>query len=310
MPSATVSVVICTYNRPILLARAVGTARDQALPTGVTAEIAVVDNAPDGSARATVAALADAPGLPVRYLALPVPNIALARNCGVAHTQGELVVFLDDDEWCEPGWLAALVATARETGADVVFGAVLPDFPEGPPAWDPTGRPHERRLAAPSGTPMGIRHDARASGRWIGTGNALLRRATCLAEPTPFDPRLGRSGGEDYDLFVRLDRAGRRMVWCGEARVHEVVPPDRASFGYMVRRNWRGGQQWATITVRQAPRPALRAAVVMVRALGQLGLVGLAWVGSPSRAVARMRWLKVAQVAGKVFWWTMPRGHR
>ena len=306
----TISVVICTYERPGLLARAIRTARAQDLPPGLEAEIAVVDNAPSGSARPMVEAIAAEPGWPVRYLAHPVPNISHARNHGVAGTAGDYVVFLDDDEWCEPGWLAALAATAESSGADVVFGAVEPDFVEGPPAWDPVGRPHQRRLSAPSGTEMGIRHDAAASGRWMGTGNSLLRRATCLTAPEPFDPALGRSGGEDYDLFVRLAAQGRRMVWCAEAVVHEVVPADRASFAYMRRRNWRGGQQWAVIAIRRARRPALKAVLVTLRAAAQLGLVTLQRLLARDPADVARRRLKVAQVAGKLCWWTMPRGHR
>lgn len=306
----TISVVICTFERPHLLARALRTARAQDLPPGMAAEIAVVDNAPSGSARPVVEAIADEPGWPVRYLAQPVPNISHARNHGVAGTRGEFVVFLDDDEWCEPGWLAALATTARTSGADVVFGAVEPDFVDGPPAWDPVGRPHQRRLAAPSGTPMGIRHDAAASGRWMGTGNSLLRRATCLTLPEPFDPALGRVGGEDYDLFVRLAAQGRRMVWCAEAVVHEVVPADRASFAYMRRRNWRGGQQWAVIAIRRGRRPALTALVVTLRAAVQLGLVTAQRLVARNPADLASRRLKVAQVAGKLCWWTMPRGHR
>ncbi len=310
--STTVSVVICTFNRHALLARAVRTARAQALPPGIRAEIVVVDNAPDGNAEPVVAALAREPGLPLRYLAHPVPNISHARNRGVAGTGGALVVFLDDDEWCPAGWLAALVGTALDTGADIVFGAVLPDFPDGPPDWDPSGRPYERRLDRPTGSRMGIRHDAGASGRWIGTGNALLRRDTCLAQDAPFDPWLGRSGGEDHDLFVRLDRAGRRMVWCGEAVVYEVVPAERARFDYMLLRSRRGGQQWASVAVRRARRPALAVAWIAARAGVQFVLVGGAWVAARLRHApdVRERRLKVAQVSGKLLWWTMPRGHR
>ena len=307
-----VSVVICTFNRHGPLQDAVRTARAQALPEGVAAEILVVDNAPDANAGPVVCAMMHEPGLALRYESLPQPNISLARNRGVCATTGDMVVFLDDDEWCEPGWLAALVATAEATGADVVFGAVVPDFPDGPPAWDPTGRPYERRLSQPSGTAMGIQHDSQASGRWIGTGNSLLRRSTCLAGDAPFDPLLGRSGGEDYDLFVRLAAAGRRMVWCSEAVVHELVPGPRASFGYMVRRNWRGGQQWAAISISRARRPALRAVAVFARVSVQLVLVTAQWAwhaarGSPN---TRLRWLKVAQVAGKLVWWTVPGDHR
>ncbi len=205
----TVTVVICTFNRPEPLARAVATARAQALPPGWRGELLVVDNSPDGNARDAMQALAAGPGLPLRYLSAPIPNISHARNAGVQASDGAFLVFLDDDERCEPGWLAALVSTAEQTGADLVFGAVLPEFPGGAPEWDPSGRAYERRMALPDGARIGIDHDAAVSGRWIGTGNSLLRRATCLAGDPPFDPALGACGGEDYDLFVRLHRASR-----------------------------------------------------------------------------------------------------
>lgn len=306
------SVVICTFNRHEPLRRAVRTARTQDLPVGWTAEIIVVDNTPDGNAAPVVRAMLDEPGLPLRYLAHPNPNISEARNTGAAGTSGTYLIFLDDDEWCEAGWLHGLIATAESTGADVVFGAVIPDFPDGPPAWDPSGRPYERRLEAPTGTVMGVRHDATASGRWIGTGNSLLRRTTCLQDRFPFDPLLGRSGGEDYDLFVRLSRAGRRMVWCASAVVHELVPGERASFRYMALRNRRGGQQWATITIRRSPRPVLEAMRVTARATVQLGLVTFLWACHRlARAPdAGNRWLKVAQVSGKLAWWSVPGEHR
>ncbi len=306
------SVVICTFNRHGPLRRAVRTARGQELPAGIAAEVVVVDNAPDGNAAPVVQAMLQEPGLPLRYLAHPEPNISAARNTGVAGTTGDYLVFLDDDEWCEPGWLRSLVETAERSGADVVFGAVLPDFPDGPPDWDPSGRPYERRLTAPTGTPMDLRHDEKASGQWMGTGNSLLRRATCLAEPAPFDPLLGRSGGEDSDLFARLFRAGRRMIWCGEAVVHELVPGERTRLAYMVSRNRRGGQHWVAVAVRRSPHPARTAAMLTARALVQLGVVGLAWgwhrLRDPAGAAGHR--LKLAQVWGKLTWWTMPQAHR
>ena len=308
----TASVVICTFNRPALLREAVRTARAQALPPGVSAEVIVVDNSPDGNAAEGVAALVGEPGLPLRYLGVPEPNISLARNRGVAAGAAPYVVFLDDDEWCAPGWLAALVATVEATGADVVFGQVLAEFPDGPPDWDPSGRAYSRRLERPTGSPMGIRPDGKVEGRWVGTGNSLIRRATCLSAPEPFDPRLGRTGGEDFDLFLRLHAAGRRMVWCGEATVHEVVPGDRAGFGYFLRRSRRGGQIYASITINRAARPWVKALEIGARAAVQLPLAGLRWAvarASGSPRVAERR-LKVAQAMGKLVWWPRPGHHR
>lgn len=307
-----ISVVICTHDRPAMLARALHHVRTQRLPPGIEAEVVVVDNAVDGSAAPVLARAAAAPGLPLVHVALPRPNIADARNLGVATARGALIVFHDDDEWSEPGWLAALVETADRTGADIVFGAVVPDFVDGPPPWQPDGRAYTRRLAAPSGTDIGIRHDAALSGRWIGTGNSLLRRDTCLAGPAPFESRLGRSGGEDFDLFLRLAAEGRRMVWCADAVLHEVTPGERASFAYMLARSARSGRLFSTVSIRRARHPRRAALRNTAVAAVQLAVV------SATAAIARLRRdpalpshrLKLAQVRGKLFWWTGLEAHR
>jgi succinoglycan biosynthesis protein ExoM len=153
---ATATVVICTYNRPDMLSRAVASVRAQFLRPGHAAEILVVDNSRDANAEAAVAALAVGYGLTLRYKSLPRPNVSHARNAGVAEAPSDYVVFLDDDEWVEPGWLDAMIDTAERTGADLVFGAVLPVFPDGTPAWDPSGRSLERRMALPSGSFISI----------------------------------------------------------------------------------------------------------------------------------------------------------
>lgn len=311
MPRTTI--VICTFNRPGPLARAIATARDQALPPGEAAEVLVVDNSPDSNARAAVEAMIGAPGLPLRYLAAPDPNISIARNAGVAASEGERVVFLDDDERCEPGWLHALVSTQLATGADLVFGAVIPEFPGGPPAWDPTGRSYERRLTWPTGTALTLRHDESVSGRWIGTGNSLLMRATCLHEVAPFDAELGRCGGEDFDLFLRLFERGRRFVWCAEAVVHELVPADRATLAYMRRRNFRTGQIYGTVVLRRSGAPRRDALVLMAKGVVQLGLVGLRWGLAALRGggrAAALQSVKFTEVAGKITWWRLARASR
>jgi succinoglycan biosynthesis protein ExoM len=305
-------VVICTFNRPGLLRRAIETARNQALPPGHAAGVLVVDNSADANARDAVTAMIADAGLELAYLSVPEPNISVARNAGVAASRSDFVVFLDDDERCEPGWLSGLLTTADATGADLVFGAVLPEFPGGPPAWDPAGLTYERRLSWPTGTRITIHHDERVSGRWIGTGNSLLRRATCLADELPFDAALGIYGGEDYDLFVRLYDAGRHFAWCAEAVVHECVPADRTTMDYMRRRTYRTGQSWTKITVQRSAKPGRMVSRIAVRAAVQLALVTGQWGWARLRRApdAMRRELKMAEVAGKLVWWTRPTGAR
>jgi succinoglycan biosynthesis protein ExoM len=328
----SVSVVICTFNRPDTMPRALASARAQILPAGWQGRVVVVDNAPDSNAAAAVTELSAGPGLPVRYVALPCPNIALARNAGVAASASDWVAFLDDDEWCEPGWLAALLTTASASGADVVFGPVAASFPAGPPEWDASGRFYERRFAAPSGTRVGLRPDPRATGRWLATCNTLLRRATCLAGDAPFDPRFGRSGGEDTDLFHRLAQADRKIVWCAEALVHDLVPPDRTGFDYMLYRHRRGARQWMNVVIHQARHPHFTMARLLLRALAQYLVLLPAWLlgfllpparrraptplsgrviqtsGDSASSHHALR-LRLAAATGKLTFWRLPKAY-
>jgi glycosyltransferase involved in cell wall biosynthesis len=88
-----VSVIIPTYNRAVVLERAIGSVLAQSFRDY---ELIVVD---DGSTDATQDVIARYEG---RLIALSQENwgVAAARNLGMRHSSGELVSFLDsDDEW-------------------------------------------------------------------------------------------------------------------------------------------------------------------------------------------------------------------
>src|SRR6185436_12373393 len=50
-----------------------------------------------------------------------------------------------------------------------------------------------------------------------------------------FSPEFG-TGGSDVDFFRRMTLAGHRFIWCNEAIVHEIVPPNRWKRSVMMRR--------------------------------------------------------------------------
>ncbi len=110
--TATVAVIIPTYNRAAVLGRSIESALAQDVDG---CEIVVVD---DGSTDATDAAVARYAGTPVRLIRQANRGPAAARNAGVRATDAPWIAFLDsDDEWLD-GKLAAQLKQATAAGAD------------------------------------------------------------------------------------------------------------------------------------------------------------------------------------------------
>lgn len=224
MADRAVAVLVATFRRPAGLAALLDhlDAVVAAPPAGCTVRVVVCDNDPDASAQGVCNGRAT-------YVHEPAPGIAAARNALLEASAGDdLIAFIDDDEWPEPGWLDALVDTGDRFAADVVTGAVVSDFDE--PIPDSLVRSFERPRQA-TGT----------AAAWPRTGNVLLRRAV-LEDPTlRFRDSYGLSGGSDSMLFLELARRGTTMVWSDEAVVHESVPASRTTLRWVVRRAFRLG---------------------------------------------------------------------
>ena len=259
-----ISVCICTYRRPGMLADLLAQLRLQTLGDTIDAvEIVVIDNDPAHSAQQVLAQWQVPPGFRLIVRHVPEPNIALARNAAVAAASGEWIAFVDDDEVPCTDWLVLLWTCVQKHGADGVCGPVFPVYPPEIPAWIVKGRYFERNRLA-SGTRI-TEADAR-------TGNALVRSALLSALPGPFDSAFGRTGGEDSVLFRDMLSRGASFVWCDEAPVHEVVPVDRANMRWLLRRSFRVGQTWIRAELLRMPRrqACLNGARLGMKALAQL----------------------------------------
>jgi succinoglycan biosynthesis protein ExoM len=233
--NSRIAVCVCTFKRPELLDHLLSKLKTQRTDNLFTYAVTIVDNDVAESAR-QVAQSHAAAGLDVGYHVEPEQNIARARNRAVANANADFVAFIDDDEFPGPDWLLTLLTALREYNADGVLGPVLPYFEEPPPDWIVRGKFYERPVHA-TGTIL----------EWTSTrtGNVLLDGRIMRGEATVFDPRLG-SGGEDRDFFKRMIERGCKFVWCNEGPVHEVVPPQRWSKSFLLRRALLRGQQYMT----------------------------------------------------------------
>lgn len=300
-----ISIVICTYERPALLARALASVDELAGLDPAQLDVVVVDNSDSGSARAVVTEAAGRTAMPIRYVEAHPPNISVARNAGVAATDADIVAFLDDDQELAPGWLAAVrEALAASPGQHVFFGPIAPRFEDGADAAPDTRAFFTRASEARAGSELLAIGRAGGQGFALSTANSIFRRVATLAGRRPFDPDFGLCGGEDLHLLCRLQRDGRRFGWIPGAVASDFVPAHRCRTAYLLRRHYAGGQAYAAATIRTSGRPVANAAWLAAKALVQLAAIpALAAI-----SLLRGRWtgrttaFRLAGILGKLTW--------
>lgn len=249
-----VAVAVLTYKRPEQLRTLLPELARQASEQSRAVRVDVVDNDPDAGARSTVGGL----GLPhVTYVHEPQPGISAARNAALdAASDCSALVFIDDDETPEPGWLTAMLDAHERFGGAAVVGPVLRVHETPPAPWVRAARVFERRRM-PTGTPREA----------AGSGNLLLDLDHVRDHGLRFDDRLGLAGGSDHLFTRQIRRTGGLIHWCDEAVVHELVPAARLTGAWTMRRGFRSGSTAAHVEIMLA-RTAAELLAVRARALG------------------------------------------
>lgn len=296
-----ISIAIPTYRRNELLSRVLTQVQRQ-VANGPLCEVLVIDNDPDASARQIAKGYDGA-----RYIHEPRPGVVHARNKAISAAQGDYIVFLDDDEIPEDGWLHAF-QTRADAGDIACFGYIAPSF-EGEPSdslWAVLDSMFSRRFNQRTGADIS-RYRA-----YLGTGNSMFKRSVLLTSgtPEPFDPRFNR-GGEDVWLLRKLvDEHGITLTWCNEAVVTEIVPSDRMTLRYVLARKYSSGALRCIVERgRGGSISAARVGTWMFIGLSQVVVFGLA--GMALRAIGHNQSeafrARAAAGAGKLLWWRDPR---
>ncbi|MCL2688739.1 MAG: glycosyltransferase [Chitinispirillia bacterium] len=247
------TICICTFKRPQMLRSLLSELNDQK-DCGYVFDVNVVDNDSLKSARGAVNELNGLVGYGIRYFCEEEKNIALCRNMAIKNAVGEFVVFIDDDEFPDAGWLGRLIDICKTQKVDGVLGPVLPSYDKNAPAWlKKSGLCDRKRFKTftPINEPVFMR-----------TGNVLLKRSI-FTQGLIFDKRFGLSGGEDSDFFARALSQGYQFVWCDEAKVYEHVPKERCCAGYHIKRAFLRGALNARRSKSLLSAPVLKSAAAV-----------------------------------------------
>lgn len=271
-PRPDLTIAIATYDRPPTLELTLRSCLAQTNGLGLAIEIFVIDNHPSANARPVVERLAAETSMTLRYVTELTRNMSTLRNRGFSEARANLVAMIDDDEVADAAWTDELVGALDRADADIAVGPRLAVFTGGaPPPYDPSGASFARDLGLPDGTAIAL---TKASGKpryGLGTGNSLFRMDRCFPAGEPaMRLEFGDAGGEDAELFTRLHRQGRTIVWAARAKVTEAVAPHRTTAAYRLIRTRREAQHYVTIYLDAAPRPRLTWLNLMAKGLLQV----------------------------------------
>jgi GT2 family glycosyltransferase len=224
------SIVIPTRGRPDYLAVALASIAPQAREA--SAELIVVDDSAGLGENAQIAERFSA-----RYLALGAPRgLNAARNAGIAASNGELLVFVDDDVEVHEGWLAALLdAAAGDPQAGVFTGPIIARL---------EGSGSRRRVCGREGPPI-TNTDLGTQDRDVDRawGANMAIRATAFDAVGRFDPHRPCWSGDEEEWEQRHLLAGGRIRYVAKAALdHRRAPRDATTAALMCVAVARGRQ--------------------------------------------------------------------
>jgi len=226
------SVVICTYDRYEILEQAIQVLVNSAGFAKTACELLIVENTKPGHRQPIT--VPKAPN--IRVMVCEKTGLSHARNFGITHTTGNVIVFLDDDALVCDDWCTEIERTFVERpDVMVVGGKVIPSFSveKLPPWYDP-------KLAGYlSCIDWGEKARYLRAGEWIVGANMAFRREVFETYGL-FEASLGRRGTSSLlsnEEMALLERIGIQTVYYAPtACVQHMIPVDRLTTKWFRRR--------------------------------------------------------------------------
>jgi len=208
--------------------------------------------------------------LPLTYVLETRAGKNSALNTALAHMEGDLAVFTDDDVFPRPDWLVRLREAADVNPSYSMFGgAILPRWQVEPPSW---------MKWVPPGPAFAITDPAWSDGPIEAVnlfGPNLAIRGEIFLNGTGFDPSIGPQGanyamGSETELVQRLARDGHKAWHVPRAIVEHFI------------RDYQMSESWVLGRARRYGRGSFR----RIKASDPLAYPD--WLGLPMRLTVKL----------------------
>ncbi len=254
-----ISIAICTHNRAQSLYATISAVLKQQYTRGKL-EVLVVDNCSSDNTRQITESLQTDSPIPLHYFYEEKSGLSNARNLALKKAQGDVIIFIDDDAIpVSDHWAANIAAVYEDPHVAVAGGDLSPEWPEGiRPTWLPS-------FLLP---PLGItrfKFNEVSSLRYphYPWGANISYRKKNLQEIGGFSNQLGWSSngtmisGEETEMNLRLESAGKKVVYVPQAVVKHVISPEKLNEKWFFKRALGQGLSDAAIDQKYASKPKI-----------------------------------------------------
>lgn len=231
-----ISIIVCTYNRSKYLYDALESIAGNDFPRNEYEIILVNNNSTDDTEEKCKLFAANFHDVNFRYCTESKQGLSHARNKGIAESNGDFLVFLDDDVVVKPDYIKNLKSNLDNMPDLMAFGGkITPRFEAGhPPKWlnrwmysliSATNCPDKAQKYGKRKYPIGA--------------NMGFRRQ-CLEKSGYFNTELGRTGnillgGEEKDIFLKIKDLEMAIYYFPNVEIEHIIPESRTTEEYIVR---------------------------------------------------------------------------
>lgn len=244
------SVILCTYNRERYIYNVL-----QSIAAGGFGDYEIVlvnNNSTDGTEGECQRFAKDHPEVAMRYCVEKQQGLSYARNRGIMESQGEVLVYVDDDAVVNREYLQTYADFFNRNKEAVAAGGPITPRYDG--CEEPSWMSHYTRQLVTGELNLGTREREFPKGAFPGGGNAAYRKSV-FDEVGLFNVELGRKGNsligaEEKDLFDKMTSRGMKFYYLPNAILYHLIPPkkltqdyfDRLTYGIGVSERYRTQQ--------------------------------------------------------------------
>ena len=237
------SVIICTYNRDKYILPLLKSIAANTLPFSEYELLVVDNNCTDNTREICMQFAADNPQVNFKLLTEPEQGLSAARNCAIRNSNGELIVYVDDDALVGTDYLQTYVDWFESHPRTMAAGGPIEPMYED--CTEPVWMTSYTKSFLAGWMNLGNRPLKFPKGKYPIGCNCVFRKEV-FDTVGLFNTELGRNGknlmaGEEKDIFDKMRNNDMEIMYVPTAVLHHIVPPSKLSRDYFDRVTYMTG---------------------------------------------------------------------